>query len=135
MSVPSLREPPSRRLLCAPPRVIQLQQAQDRLFWDQNRVLLLADGAEGQKQLAHWLPLLANVTRKQGRATAYICENYVGNLPTADPQTAAHVLDGTQIVQKYIRCWFKATFRNKRCAALARGSSDIVKRLLSSHSW
>ena len=38
-------------------------------------VLLLADGAEGQKQLAHWVPLLANVTRKQGRETAYICEN------------------------------------------------------------
>jgi uncharacterized protein YyaL (SSP411 family) len=74
-----------------------------RVVWQRyipNRVLLLADGAEGQKQLARWLPLLANVTRKQGRATAYICENYVCNLPTADPQTAARVLDGTQIVQK-----------------------------------
>jgi uncharacterized protein YyaL (SSP411 family) len=49
-------------------------------------VLLLADGAAGQKQLAHWLPLLANVTRKQGRATAYICENYVCNLPTTCPR-------------------------------------------------
>jgi uncharacterized protein YyaL (SSP411 family) len=57
-------------------------------------VLLLADGAEGQKQLAHWLPLLASVTRKQGRATAYICENYVCNLPTPDPATVARLLDG-----------------------------------------
>ncbi len=67
-----------------------------RLVWQRyipNRVLLLADGAEGQKQLARWLPLLANVTRKQGRATAYICENYVCNLPTADPPTVARLLE------------------------------------------
>ncbi len=71
-----------------------------RVVWQRyipNRVLLLADGAEGQKQLAHWLPLLANVTRKQGRATAYICENYVCNLPTADPQIAARLLDGSPV--------------------------------------
>ena len=70
-----------------------------RLVWQRyipNRVLLLADGAEGQKQLAQWLPLLATVTRKQGRATAYICENYVCNLPTADPPTVARLLDGSQ---------------------------------------
>src|SRR5260370_40192600 len=70
-----------------------------RLVWQRyipKRVLLLADGAEGQKQLARWLPLLAHVTRKQGRATAYICENYVCNLPTADPPTVARLLDGSQ---------------------------------------
>jgi uncharacterized protein YyaL (SSP411 family) len=70
-----------------------------RLVWQRyipNRVLLLADGAEGQKRLARWLPLLATVTRKQGRATAYICENYVCNLPTADPATVARLLDWSQ---------------------------------------
>ena len=74
-----------------------------RLVWQRyipNRVLLLADGAEGQKQLAQWLPLLANMTRKRGRATAYICENYVCNLPTADPDTAARLLDGSQVIRK-----------------------------------
>jgi uncharacterized protein YyaL (SSP411 family) len=74
-----------------------------RLIWQRyipNRVLLLADGAEGQKQLALWLPLLASVTRKQGRATAYICENYVCNLPTADPATVARLLDGSQVIGK-----------------------------------
>jgi len=44
-----------------------------------NRVLLLADGSVGQRQLTHWVPSLATVRRKQGRATAYICENYVCN--------------------------------------------------------
>lgn len=68
-----------------------------QLVWQRyipNRILLLADGADGQRQLARWLPLLANVTRKQGRATAYICENYVCNFPTPDPQKVAHLLDG-----------------------------------------
>ncbi len=70
-----------------------------RLVWQRyipNRVLLLADGAVGQRQLAHWVPSLATVRRKQGRATAYICENYVCNLPTADPPTVARLLDGSQ---------------------------------------
>src|SRR5713226_7833964 len=74
-----------------------------RLVWQRyipNRILLLADGAEGQKQLARWLPLLANVTRKQGRATAYVCENYVCNLPTADPPTVARLLDGSHVIEK-----------------------------------
>jgi len=42
-----------------------------RLVWERylpNRVLPLADGAAGQKQLAHWVPSLAAVTRKHGRA-------------------------------------------------------------------
>jgi uncharacterized protein len=74
-----------------------------RLVWQRyipNRVLLLADGGEGQRQLARWLPLLANVTRKQGRATAYICENYICNLPTADLPTVARLLNGSQVVGK-----------------------------------
>jgi len=69
-----------------------------RLVWERylpNRVLLLADGAAGQKQLAHWVPSLATVTRKQGHATAYICENYICNLPTTDLQMAARLLDET----------------------------------------
>jgi uncharacterized protein YyaL (SSP411 family) len=58
-----------------------------------NKILLLADGGTGQEQLARWLPFLARTRPKQGRAMAYICENYVCNLPTADPQVAARLLD------------------------------------------
>jgi uncharacterized protein YyaL (SSP411 family) len=74
-----------------------------RLVWLRyipNRVLLLADGADGQKQLTHWVPSLATVTRKHGRATAYICENYVCDLPTADPQVVARLLDGSWAAHK-----------------------------------
>lgn len=59
-----------------------------------NKILLLADGAAGQKLLAQWLPFIAYVHQKDGRATAYICENYVCKLPTSDPQVVAHLLEG-----------------------------------------
>jgi len=61
-----------------------------------NKILLLADGATGQKQLARWLPFIEGVTRRQGRATAYICENYVCELPTSDPASVAKLLDGAR---------------------------------------
>ncbi len=60
-----------------------------------NRVLLLADGGAAQQQLAQWLPFLKSVRRKDGRATAYICEDYVCQLPTADLRVASQLLDGT----------------------------------------
>jgi uncharacterized protein YyaL (SSP411 family) len=59
-----------------------------------NKILMLADGGDGQKKLAQWLPFIQGVTRKQGRATAYICENYVCKLPTPEPQLVAQLLDG-----------------------------------------
>ncbi len=57
-----------------------------------NKILLLADGGQGQKQLAQWLPFIRGVNRKQGHATAYICQNYVCKLPTADPRVVARLL-------------------------------------------
>ncbi|MQA31720.1 MAG: DUF255 domain-containing protein [Luteitalea sp.] len=59
-----------------------------------NKILLLLDGGAAQQQIAEWLPFVANIDRRDGKATAYICENYVCNLPTTDPQTAARLLDG-----------------------------------------
>ncbi|MGH9162260.1 MAG: thioredoxin domain-containing protein [Vicinamibacteraceae bacterium] len=60
-----------------------------------NKILLLADGGAGQRQLARWLPFVEGVSRKDGKATAYICEDYVCQLPTADLEVAARLLDGT----------------------------------------
>ncbi len=61
-----------------------------------NKILLLADGGPGQKQLVQWLPFLESVSRRQGRATAYICEDYVCKLPTNDLQVAARLLDESE---------------------------------------
>jgi uncharacterized protein YyaL (SSP411 family) len=58
-----------------------------------NRILLLADGGAGQQQLAHWLPFVAGAHRTKDRATAYVCENYVCKLPTADSQVLARLLE------------------------------------------
>ncbi len=58
-----------------------------------NKILMLADGGKGQEELGRWLPFIQSVKRKEGRATAYICENYVCKLPTADPQVVVRLLD------------------------------------------
>ncbi len=58
-----------------------------------NKILLVADGAQGQAQLAQWLPFVQGLTPKNGHATAYICEKYVCKLPTADPEVVARLLD------------------------------------------
>src|SRR5216683_1059324 len=67
-----------------------LRQVYTRLL--PNKVLLLADGGAGQQQLARWLPFVAGAHRMKDRATAYVCENYVCKLPTADPQMMARLL-------------------------------------------
>ena len=58
-----------------------------------NKILLLADDGAGQRQLARWLPFVASVHPLQGKAAAYICDNYACKLPTADPKVAARLLD------------------------------------------
>jgi len=59
-----------------------------------NKILMVVDGGPAQKEIAKWLPFVGNMDRRDGKATAYICENYACNLPTADLQVAARLLDG-----------------------------------------
>ena len=58
-----------------------------------NRVLFLVDGADGEQQLAAWLPFLQGMHPLDGRATAYVCEDYSCKLPTSDPGQVAQLLD------------------------------------------
>ena len=58
-----------------------------------NKVLALADGGPAQDELARVVPVLAEKTRRNGRATIYICKNYACRLPTTDPAVAARLLD------------------------------------------
>jgi hypothetical protein len=57
-----------------------------------NKVLLLADGAEGQTTLASYIPFIKSVTMLKGKPTAYICENYACKLPTSDRKIVAKLL-------------------------------------------
>jgi len=58
-----------------------------------NKFLILADGGAGQRQISTWLRFVGSIRQKDGKATAYICENYVCKLPTNDPQVVARLLD------------------------------------------
>ncbi|MGH9658961.1 MAG: thioredoxin domain-containing protein, partial [Bryobacteraceae bacterium] len=53
-------------------------------------VLLLND--ESRSYLAGYLPVIENMSRLGGRATAYVCEDYACKLPTADPDKFADLL-------------------------------------------
>ncbi len=57
-----------------------------------NKVLFLVDGKASQ-QLAGWLPFVEGMHAIDGKATAYVCENYTCKLPTTDPQRIAALLD------------------------------------------
>ncbi len=59
-----------------------------------NKVLLLADGGAGQEYLSQRIPFLKQVKMIDGKATAYICQNYACQLPTTDPQMVAKLLEG-----------------------------------------
>ncbi len=58
-----------------------------------HKILLLADGGPGQAEPGRGLPFLEGMSSRQGRATAYICEEYVCQLPTDDPDVVARLLD------------------------------------------
>ena len=49
--------------------------------------LLLADGGAAQERLARLAPFVAPLAARDGRATAYVCENYACRLPTTDLKT------------------------------------------------
>ena len=48
-----------------------------------NRIVLLVD-AESRAALALCLPTIAGMSAIEGKATAYVCENYACQLPTTD---------------------------------------------------
>ena len=49
-----------------------------------NKVVLLADGGPGQAYLAKQLEFLRTATPIKNKATAYVCEDFVCQLPTSE---------------------------------------------------
>ena len=49
------------------------------------RVVLAATGGEGQRTLAREVPWIAEMAPRDGRATAYVCEEYACQAPVSDP--------------------------------------------------
>ena len=65
-----------------------------------NKIILSADGGQGQKLLAQHVTFLQSVAPINGRATAFVCENYVCQLPTNEPLKLAAALDSLVMKRK-----------------------------------
>ena len=57
-----------------------------------NKVLMLADGDEGQKFLEEKLEALRAMKPMDGKSTAYICENFTCKAPVTDPKALGRLL-------------------------------------------
>lgn len=57
-----------------------------------NRVVLFADGGDGQEWLAGKTAAIGSMTPLNGKAAAYVCENFACELPTSDPKALAELL-------------------------------------------
>ncbi len=57
-----------------------------------NKILLRADGGKGQAFLGQHLEFIQDVKMLSGKATAYVCENYVCHTPTPDLSKLASLL-------------------------------------------
>jgi uncharacterized protein YyaL (SSP411 family) len=57
-----------------------------------NRILLLVDSPETQKVLAAWIPSVESMTKLAGRAGAYVCRNYACQLPVAEADRFAELI-------------------------------------------
>ena len=58
-----------------------------------NKILVLADGGPAHQRLNASLEILDSLRQVDGKATAYICEDYVCKLPTNDVAVVARLLD------------------------------------------
>jgi uncharacterized protein YyaL (SSP411 family) len=57
-----------------------------------NKIVLLADGGAGQEFLGRNVSFLRSVRTMDGKATAYVCENFVCQLPTTSASKLAELL-------------------------------------------
>jgi len=60
-----------------------------------NKILLLADGGDGQAFLSKRIEFIENVKPMSGKATAFVCENYVCQLPATEIALVRRLVAGT----------------------------------------
>ena len=63
-----------------------------RAVFSPNQIVLLADGAAGQQWLGEKLEFLRTVVPVDGKAAAYVCENFVCQAPITDPAKLRELL-------------------------------------------
>jgi uncharacterized protein YyaL (SSP411 family) len=57
-----------------------------------NKVVLLADGGEGQRYLEEKLEAVRGMKTIDGKAAAYVCENFTCKAPVTDPKGLGDLL-------------------------------------------
>ena len=57
-----------------------------------NKILLLADGGEGQEYLGEKLEAIRAMKAVNGKSAAYVCENFTCEAPVTDPETLREML-------------------------------------------
>ncbi len=63
-----------------------------RATFSPNQIVFLADGAEGQKWLGEKLEFFRSVSPVDGKAAAYVCENFTCREPVTDPAKLRELL-------------------------------------------
>ena len=58
-----------------------------------NKILLVAEAGKRQNELSRYLPIISSMSMIGGKPTAYVCENYACQLPTADPSELSRLLE------------------------------------------
>jgi uncharacterized protein YyaL (SSP411 family) len=58
-----------------------------------NEILILADGGPGQAYFTKKIEFFKDVHPIEGKATAYVCQNFVCQLPTSDLAVISRLLD------------------------------------------
>jgi uncharacterized protein len=56
-------------------------------------IVLLADGAEGQKYLGERNQAISAISMVDGKPVAYVCENFTCKAPVAGPKQLAELLE------------------------------------------
>jgi uncharacterized protein YyaL (SSP411 family) len=58
-----------------------------------HKVVFLADQGPAHRALQESMPVLKSIHQVGGKATVYVCEDFVCKLPTTDPAVVAKLLD------------------------------------------
>jgi uncharacterized protein len=79
-----------------------LSRSDGQLFWSMvnakylpNTILLVASGDTRQTEIAHFMPFFAEMKPQDGKATAYICENFTCKAPITDLTEFKKALDSS----------------------------------------
>src|SRR5260370_30073564 len=68
-----------------------LREVNDR--YQPNEIVILADSGPGQAYFTQKIEFFKDVHRIEDKATAYVCQNFVCQLPTSDPAVVSRLLD------------------------------------------